>query len=389
MNIRDVLGSGQIYMPPEEGPEGASNVQQQPAVEMQVFDTIEPPPVQVPTTGLPATPTGPSESIIPNDSSWNNIVQQNERSCGTTSLTMILNYYGISGTPQQLDDAIRRWDWTGAVPNDLLDYARSQGLEAQGYNNSTIDQLKGFIDKGYPVQVLCDPNDTNELSSQHYIDVVGYGTDANGQEYIKYHDPQDGKEKTMPMSDFQRKWGDLWGGFNNYMNVYAPAGSNLPPGRDDGIEATNALADGGLNITNGTDRVIHPDSAGGFVHGLMEVGGGLVQGIGGGIGYYGFQIPGDWINSKVEGIPVLENIVQPLGDLWNTCGDILGHACDSVGESIDDFGNAIECLGNGDFSGAGQAALDGLQDLGTGVADVVTDVVSGVGDAIGDLFSGW
>src|SRR5262249_39711539 len=106
-------------------------------------------------------------------------------------------------------------------------------------------------------------------------------------------------------------------------------------------------------------------------------------------GYYGFQIPGDWINSKVEGIPVLENIVQPLGDSWSMGGSILGHVCDSVGESVDDFGNAIECLGNGDFSGAGQAALDGLKDLGNGVADAVTDVVSGVGDAIGDLFSGW
>src|SRR5262249_24362890 len=61
------------------------------------------------------------------------------------ALAMIMNYLGdqtsLSNIEQSLNDQ--------ATPDQILQFARDHHLSAEGYNNATIDQLKGFIDKGY------------------------------------------------------------------------------------------------------------------------------------------------------------------------------------------------------------------------------------------------
>jgi hypothetical protein len=192
----------------------------------------------------------------------------------------------------------------------------------------------------------------------------------------------------MSVADFEKMWGNVGYGFNNYFIGYGAAGSDLPPGRNDGVQAVLGTLDGVTNITNGLDRIFSPDSFGSFVHGIPEFAGGLVQTIGCGVGA-GLQLGAGWLNNAVDGVPVLQNVVQPFGDLVNGVGAALGSAFNGLGEACDDVGSAFEDLFSGDFCGFASNLGEGVADAAGGVVDAIGDGLSSVGDAISDFCSGW
>ena len=190
------------------------------------------------------------------------------------------------------------------------------------------------------------------------------------------------------VDDFKKMWGDVPGGFDNYFVAYGPGGADLPPGRDDGIESTLGVLNGVTNITNGLDRIFSPDSFGSFLHGLAEFPGGLLQTIGsfgGGV----LQLGAGWLNDAVEGVPVLENIVQPFGDIVNGFGAAIGDVFNGFGEAFDSVGGAFESLFDGDVGGFVEGLGDAVGDVAGGVVAAVGDAVDAVGDAVSDFFSGW
>lgn len=326
--------------------------------------------------------------------------RQEGNSCGTTTLAEIMSYLGVPMTQADVDSVIRRMN-TFTAPNDMIQFARDHGLEAEGYNNSSFDEIKSMIDAGCPVQAMVDGDSsvsisdngksgTFSVSGLHYIAITGYGTDpATGEEYVTYHDPNrnDGEQR-MSVSDFQKMWGNVPGGFNNYFIAYGAKGSNLPPGRDDGIESTQGVLDGVTNITNGLNRLYSPDNFGSFLHGLCQFPGGILQTVGSFCGDL-FQLGGQWLNNAVDGIPVLENFVQPFGDLGNGFGAAVGDVFDSFGKAANDVGNAFDSLGNGDLGGFVGGVASAVGDVATGAANAVGDAVDAVGSAISDVFSGW
>jgi hypothetical protein len=178
---------------------------------------------------------------------------------------------------------------------------------------------------------------------------------------------------------------DTPAGFHNYFNAYGAPGSSLPPGNDDGIQGALGFVTGTTNFTNGLDRMFDPDSFGGFLHGAADVFGGAFQIVGCGVGGL-LQMGSSWLNSEVDGIPVLSNIVQPIGDLINGAGAVLGDAFNGLGEGFNDLGNAAEDLCNGNFGDAAKDVGNAVVDAGKGVADAVGDAASSVVDSIGDLF---
>jgi hypothetical protein len=322
--------------------------------------------------------------------------EQQGNACGTTTLAEIMSYLGVPMTQADVDAAIRRTDIFTA-PGDMIEFARDHGLEAEGYNHGTWQEVKAMIDAGHPVQALVSGDDsvvvngTSNFSVDglHYIAITGYGRDAaTGQEYVVYHDPNRTTEQRMSVADFEKMWGDVPAGFDNFFIGYGPGGSNLPFGRDDGIEGTLGALNGVTNMTNGFDRVISFDSPGSVLHGLLQAPGGFLQTIGAGIGG-GVQIGAGWVNDQVEGIPVLENIVQPLGDLVNGAGAVLGDLSDGFGEAVDSVGGAFESLFDGDVGGFFGGMGDAVVDVGGSVVDAVEDGVNTVVDAVGDFFSDW
>jgi hypothetical protein len=323
--------------------------------------------------------------------------KQHGNACGTTTLAEIMSYLGVQLTQDDVDAVIRRMN-TFTAPDDMIEFARQHGLEAEGYNHGSWEEIKSMIDSGCPVQAMVNGDDSVQVTGGtgkfsvdglHYIAITGYGKDpASGEEFVVYHDPNRTDEQRMSVADFQKMWGDVPGGYDNYFIGYGRAGANLPPGRDDGIESTNGVLNGVTNVTNGLDRIFSPDSFGGFIHGIPEFLGGAVQTVGcfaGGL----FQLAGGWLNHAVEGIPVLENFVQPFGDIFNGIGAVIGDVFNGFGEACDSIGGAFEDLFRGDVGGFVEGVGDAVGDVVGGVVNAVGDAVGAVGDAIGDLFSGW
>jgi hypothetical protein len=340
-----------------------------------------------------------SETQIPNAGNMP-YYQQQGNACGTTTLAEIMSYLGVPMTQADVDNAIRRTNIFTA-PSDMIDFARSQGLSAEGYNNGTFDEIKSMIDAGYPVQAMVDGDSSVSVSDDgsagnfsvsglHYIAITGYGTDpATGEQYITYHDPNrpDGEQR-MSVSDFEKMWSGVPGGFNNYFIAYGPKGANLPAGNEDGIQGTMGALNGLTNVTNGFDRIVSPDNVGDFVHGLFELPSGIVQGIGSAIGA-GLQLGGSWLKNAVNGIPVVQNIVQPFGDVLNGVGAVFGDVFDGFGKAGNSLGEAFGSLAQGDLGGFVSGLGSAVGDAATGVGKAVGDAVSAVGNAVSDFFSGW
>ncbi|MCI0628317.1 MAG: C39 family peptidase [Acidobacteria bacterium] len=343
-----------------------------------------------------ALTAGGTTTTLPNVGNMPYYIQSGN-SCGTTTLAEIMSYLGVPMTQADVDAAIRRTN-IFTSPNDMIEFARDNGLEAEGYNNGTWEEVKSMIDAGYPVQAMLTGDDSVPVNGGsesfsvdglHYIAITGYGTDpATGEEYVVYHDPNRATEQRISVADFEKMWGDVPGGFDNYFLAYGRKGAALPPGRDDGIEGTLGALDGVTNITNGFDRIFSPDSFGSFVHGIPQFFGGIVQTIGSGIGGL-IQMGAGWLHGAVEGIPVLENIVQPFTDIFNGVGAVIGNIFNGVGEALDSIGGAFESLFEGDFGGFVEGVGDAVGDVVGGVVDAVGDAVDAVGDAVSDFFSGW
>jgi hypothetical protein len=351
-----------------------------------------------------ATPTGFSfgtltsaptagTTTLPNVGNMPFYIQQGN-ACGTTTLAEIMSYWGVPMTQADVDQGIRRMN-TFTAPDDMIDFARSHGLSAEGYNHGSWDEVKSMIDSGYPVQAMVNGDSSVSVNGGqsnfsvnglHYIAITGHGVDpATGQEFVIYHDPNRGTEQRMSVSDFEKMWSGVPGGFDNYFIAYGPKGANLPPGRDDGIEGTLGALNGVTNVTNGLDRIFSPDSFGSFLHGIPEVFGGAFQTVGCGIGGL-LQMGSSWLNNAVDGIPVLQNIVKPFGDVVNGCGAVLRDVFNGFGEACNSVGGAFESLFNGDLGGFAGGLGNAVGDAAGGVVNAVGDAVDAVGNAIGDLF---
>jgi hypothetical protein len=325
------------------------------------------------------------EVTIPNDNSMPDYNQGQTNGCGTTSLAMIMSYLGVPETQGDIDSSIRRAD-VFTSPTDILDFARSKGLEAEGYNHGSLDEMKSFIDKGIPCQALIDVTGDGNPSNMHYVAVVGYGKDADGNAYVKIHDPATGTTKDVPEADFEKMWSNTPLGFDHYFNAFAPAGTDLPPSRFDGIEGTLAAADGLTNITNNFDRLIHPHDVGDFVHGMFGLPAGIVETVGGGIGT-GIELGADWLKNATKDIPVLGSIVAPFSDVLHGVGAGVGDIFRGVGSAVDNVGNAFSNLFHGDFGGFFGSLGSAAGDVIGGAASAVVDVAKGVGNAVGDAAS--
>ena len=348
--------------------------------------------------GLTSGAPGDVYTRIPNADNMPYFDQGNTNGCGSTSLAMILNYYGISVSREDVDKEIRRADNSiGATPEDELQFARDHGLEAEEYNNGSWEEVKSMIDKGYPVmasvtgQNIAELPDGNLPDGRHQIAITGYEKGADGKEYVLFHDPNFGgtnQEKKISVDDFKKAWGKEDFGVKNFFMVFAPKGSDLPASRMDGAQGAMGTLNGLANISNGFDRIFSPDDFGCFLHGIPEFFGGLVQTVGCGIGAL-LQKGAEALSNLVDGIPVLENIVQPFTDLVSGFGGCVADIFNGFGKACNSIGGAFDSLCDGDLGGFVGGVADAAGDVVSGVGSAISDAAGAIGDAVGDLFSGW
>src|SRR5688572_21378456 len=195
----------------------------------------------------PTAPAGATQHHLPDVGKMDFIDQGDSNGCGSTSLAMVLSYFDINISREDIDKAIRRANNSlGATPQDEIEFARKQGLEAEGYNNGSWEQVKSMIDQGYPVMASVTGMGISEMNSdsytpsgtklpdgRHQIVITGYETGPDGKEYVLFHDPNSGDtdkskgvEKKISLDDFKRAWGKSDFGVKNYFMVFAPEGTD-------------------------------------------------------------------------------------------------------------------------------------------------------------------
>ncbi len=130
--------------------------------------------------------------------------------CGPASLKIVLGYYGIGKSEQELSELVGKDD-QGTTDRGLARAAESLGLRADIKNESSFEEIEGWLSKGVPVIVnwftrgRSDYLDS-EVADGHYSVVVGLD-----EQNIYLQDPEIGKLRTIARDDFMRVWFDFSG----------------------------------------------------------------------------------------------------------------------------------------------------------------------------------
>ena len=139
-------------------------------------------------------------------------IQTDDSRCGPATLHMILDYYGITVTEDELAVLCNHSYQIGCTNSDMERVLKQYGLITLSKQNSSISDLKFWIDKDIPVIVDwfttgVKPED-NDAPDGHASIVVGVD-----DTHVQILDPEHGKVRNFTHKDFMRVWFD-WEGSN-------------------------------------------------------------------------------------------------------------------------------------------------------------------------------
>lgn len=209
--------------------------------------TLTPTPTVTP---FPLTPVAPDvllQGINHAAQMWNN--------CGPTTIVMNLSYFGIDQHQRESAAFLKpNPDDKNVSPEQLVAYARSQGLSATIRVGGDIDLLQQLISNGFPVIVedWILPDDRGGMG--HYRLLTGY--DSTEQHFIA-QDSYFGPDKRVPFDELHSSWHV----FNRkYILVYEPEREEalhaiLGPMVDDQAMLAHALSEAQAAVQAQPDNV--------------------------------------------------------------------------------------------------------------------------------------
>ncbi|MDA8214347.1 MAG: C39 family peptidase [Nitrospiraceae bacterium] len=101
---------------------------------------------------------------------------QEDYQCGPASLAGVLNYRGVSVTPDDVAKDIYSESARGTLNIDMLLYVNKKGLYALQYAGNW-DDIKKKINNKYPLIVLVDYG-FSVYQADHFMVIVGYNDDG-------------------------------------------------------------------------------------------------------------------------------------------------------------------------------------------------------------------
>ncbi|MBM3246962.1 hypothetical protein FJZ17_00250 [Candidatus Pacearchaeota archaeon] len=126
--------------------------------------------------------------------------QKKEYTCGPASLKMVFKFLGKKYSENKLTKEARTSKKTGTSHGDLIKVVSKHGFFSYVQENSTLEQLKYFIDKKFPIIINYIEPCSNE---GHYAVVVGYNKRG-----FSLNDPWNGKNFFISNSVLLRRWKD-------------------------------------------------------------------------------------------------------------------------------------------------------------------------------------
>ena len=130
--------------------------------------------------------------------------------CGPASLKIVLDYYGVDKSEQELATLTNTTE-IGTNAENIKHAAESLGFNVVIKNESSFSDIEEWLEKKVPVIVnwftrgRLDYSDS-EVADGHYSVVAGLDT-----EHIYLQDPEIGKMRVLKREDFLRVWFDFSG----------------------------------------------------------------------------------------------------------------------------------------------------------------------------------
>lgn len=135
--------------------------------------------------------------------------------CGPASLKMVLAYYGVERTEEELAELCKTDPDLGTSAENIQEATESLGFTVKIKNNSTFEDIQAWLDKKVPVIVnwftrgrIDYPE--SDVPDGHLSVVVGLD-----EQYIYLQDPELGKLRKIPRDDFMKVWFDFKGEYIN------------------------------------------------------------------------------------------------------------------------------------------------------------------------------
>lgn len=131
--------------------------------------------------------------------------------CGPASLKIVLEYYGVEKTEQELAKLCGVKDDLGTNDQRLKNAAEQLGFTVEIKNESTFEGIEKWLDKKVPVIVnwftrgRTDYTDS-DVADGHYSVVAGLDDD-----FIYLQDPEVGSMRRLAREDFMTVWFDFTG----------------------------------------------------------------------------------------------------------------------------------------------------------------------------------
>lgn len=129
--------------------------------------------------------------------------------CGPASLKMVLDYYGLEKSEEEIAEMCERDEKLGTNAESLKKAAESHGFVVEIQNEAGFEDIQRWLDKKVPVIVNWftrgrSDYDDSAVPDGHYSVVIGLD-----EENIYLQDPEIGTMRTLKKDDFLRVWFDF------------------------------------------------------------------------------------------------------------------------------------------------------------------------------------
>lgn len=132
--------------------------------------------------------------------------------CGPASLKLVLNYYGLDKSEQELAELTKNDKDLGSTAENITEAARKLGFMAEIKNECDFADIEDWLNKDVPMIVdwftrgRDDYPEEIAASDGHYSVVCGLDDD-----YIFLQDPEIGGIRKMKRDVFKKVWFDFMG----------------------------------------------------------------------------------------------------------------------------------------------------------------------------------
>lgn len=98
-------------------------------------------------------------------------VEQKDDFCGPASLAMVMNFYGVNVSQEEIAKEIYSPELKGTLSMELVLYPIKKGFEAEMYNGN-LDDLKQKVRAMFPL--IVSVKEREDTDRTHYMVVWGY-----------------------------------------------------------------------------------------------------------------------------------------------------------------------------------------------------------------------